>query len=424
MSRISQNVVDMEAIRGAGLTLAVDPLGGAAVPYWEPINSVYKLDIAVVNPVIDPTFSFMTVDHDGKIRMDRSSPYAMARLVELKDRFRRRLCQRPRCRPAWHRDALRGVDESQSLPGGGHPVSVRPSAALAGPCRGRQDAGQQQHDRSRRAERSAAGCARYRWASSGSSPGLLRRLAAASAARRAPERASCATTAPSGPPTRTARSWICSPPRSPPARARIPGEHYRELTAEFGAPYYTRIDAPATPEQKARLAKLSPEAVQASTIAGDPIIAKLTRAPGNDAPIGGLKVVAATRLVRGPALRHREHLQDLRRELRRPGAPGRHRGRGSRHRRSCAWVRPHERSGCRPGQFPVPAGIPRVGRAPARHVAAVRRTVSAISGRPRSHGSTASTRLGSAGGRRCRWDRPAMAIHRISACHRSPATSC
>src|SRR5258705_8109268 len=83
-----ENVVDMAAIRGAGLTLGVDPLGGAARPYWEPINALYKLDIAVVNPAIDPTFSFMTVDHDGKIRMDPSSPYAMARLVELKDQFR------------------------------------------------------------------------------------------------------------------------------------------------------------------------------------------------------------------------------------------------------------------------------------------------------------------------------------------------
>jgi len=82
-----RNVVDMEAIRAAGLKLAVDPLGGAAVHYWEPINAIYKLDIAVVNPMVDPTFSFMTVDHDGKIRMDCSSPYAMARLVGLKDRY-------------------------------------------------------------------------------------------------------------------------------------------------------------------------------------------------------------------------------------------------------------------------------------------------------------------------------------------------
>src|SRR5262249_25887289 len=83
-----RNIVDTDAIRAAGLTLGVDPLGGAARPYWEPINSIYKVDITAVNPAIDPTFSFMTVDHDGKIRMDPSSPYAMARLVELKDRFR------------------------------------------------------------------------------------------------------------------------------------------------------------------------------------------------------------------------------------------------------------------------------------------------------------------------------------------------
>ena len=83
-----RNVIDMDAIRGAGLNLGVDPLGGAALPYWEPINATYKLDVTIVNPVIDPTFSFMTVDHDGVIRMDCSSPYAMARLVGLKDKFR------------------------------------------------------------------------------------------------------------------------------------------------------------------------------------------------------------------------------------------------------------------------------------------------------------------------------------------------
>ena len=108
-----------------------------------------------------------------------------------------------------------------------------------------------------------------------------------------------------------------------------PGEHYTELTEQFGTPYYTRIDAPATPEQKARLQKLDPAAVKASDLAGEPITAKLTRAPGNNAPIGGLKVVAAERLVRRAALRHREHLQDLRRELPRPEPPRRHRRRSS-----------------------------------------------------------------------------------------------
>ena len=114
-----------------------------------------------------------------------------------------------------------------------------------------------------------------------------------------------------------------------------PGEHYRELTRQFGTPYYTRIDAPASPEQKARLQKLDPAAVKASDLAGEPITAKLTRAPGNNAPIGGLKVVAAERLVRRAALRHREHLQDLRRELPRPEPPGCHRRRSSKDRHRC-----------------------------------------------------------------------------------------
>ena len=98
----------MDAIRDAGLALAVDPLGGAAVHYWEPINAVYGLDIEVVNPKLDPTFSFMTVDHDGAIRMDCSSPYAMARLVGLKDRYRVAFAQRPRRRPARHRHPVGG----------------------------------------------------------------------------------------------------------------------------------------------------------------------------------------------------------------------------------------------------------------------------------------------------------------------------
>ena len=145
-----RNVVDIEAIRAAGLKLAVDPLGGAAVHYWEPINTVYKLDIAVVNPKVDPTFSFMTVDHDGKIRMDCSSPYAMARLVGLKDRYQRRVRQRPRFRSARHRHAVGRADEPQSLSSGRDRLPARPSSPLAGTSRDRQDIGQQQHDRPRR----------------------------------------------------------------------------------------------------------------------------------------------------------------------------------------------------------------------------------------------------------------------------------
>ena len=112
-----------------------------------------------------------------------------------------------------------------------------------------------------------------------------------------------------------------------------PGEHYRELTAEFGTPFYKRIDAPATPEQKVRLRKLSPQDVKESTLAGEPITAKLTRAPGNDAPVGGLKVVTETRVVRRPAIRHGGRVQALRGELQKPVAPRRHRRRGTANRR-------------------------------------------------------------------------------------------
>ena len=118
-----KNVVDMDAIRAAGLKLGVDPLGGAARPYWEPINSIYGLDIAVVNPVIDPTFSFMTVDHDGKIRMDCSSPYAMARLVGLKDQYQVAFANDPDSDRHGIVTPVAGLDESESLSGGGDPTT-------------------------------------------------------------------------------------------------------------------------------------------------------------------------------------------------------------------------------------------------------------------------------------------------------------
>ena len=126
-----RNVLDMDAIRSARLKLAVDPLGGAARPYWDPINALYGLDIVVVNPEIDPTFSFMTVDHDGKIRMDCSSPYAMARLVALKDEYQVAFANDPDSDRHGIVTPSRGSDESQPLPGGGHSVSAYPSAGLA-----------------------------------------------------------------------------------------------------------------------------------------------------------------------------------------------------------------------------------------------------------------------------------------------------
>ncbi|MGO9918400.1 MAG: phosphoglucomutase (alpha-D-glucose-1,6-bisphosphate-dependent) [Isosphaeraceae bacterium] len=285
-----KNVIDMEAIRGAGLTLGVDPLGGAARPYWEPINSVYKLDIAVVNPVIDPTFSFMTVDHDGKIRMDPSSPYAMARLIELKDRFR--IAFANDC------DADRHgiVTRSMGLMNPNHYLAVAIRYLLthrpgwpAHAAVGKTLVSSSMIDRvveslGRRLSEVPVG---FKWFV----PGLLD----GSYCFGGEESAGASFLRHEGTVWTTDKDGLIMDLLAAEITARTgkdPGEHYRELTAEFGTPYYTRIDAPATPAQKAKLARLSPEAVQASTIAGDPIIAKLTRAPGNGAPIGGLKVVA------------------------------------------------------------------------------------------------------------------------------------
>jgi phosphoglucomutase len=285
-----ENVVDMAAIRGAGLALGADPLGGAARPYWEPINSVYKLDIAVVNPVIDPTFSFMTVDHDGRIRMDPSSPYAMARLVELKDRFR--IAFANDCDADRHGIVTRSV----GLMNPNHYLAVAVRYLLTHRPRwpahaavGKTLVSSSMIDRvvenlGRRLSEVPVG---FKWFV----PGLLD----GSYCFGGEESAGASFLRHDGTVWTTDKDGLIMDLLAAEITARTgkdPGEHYRELTAEFGAPCYTRIDAPATPAQKARLARLSPEAVQASTIAGDPIIAKLTRAPGNDAPIGGLKVVA------------------------------------------------------------------------------------------------------------------------------------
>ena len=287
-----KNIVDIDAIRSAGLKLGVDPLGGASLPYWEPINSTYGLHIDVTNPVIDPTFSFMTVDHDGKIRMDCSSPYAMARLVGLKDKYQvafgndtdadRHGIVTPTAglmnpnhylavaiqyllthRPQWRSDVAVGKTLVSSsmidrvVKKFGHkllevPVGFKwfvPGLVDGSCCFGGEE---------------SAGASFLRldgkvWTTDKDGP-IMDLLAAEITAR----------------------------------TGKDPGEHYRELTAEFGTPYYTRIDAPATPEQKAKLQELSPDAVKESDLAGERITAKLTKAPGDNAPIGGLKVVAAS----------------------------------------------------------------------------------------------------------------------------------
>ena len=285
------NVVNMDAIRAAGLKLGVDPLGGAAAPYWEPVNSVYHLQIVVVNTKIDPTFSFMTVDHDGKIRMDCSSPYAMARLVGLKDQYRVAFANDP------DSDRHGIVTPSSGLMNPNHYLAVAIRYLLTHrpdwPARaavGKTLVSSRLIDRvveklGRRVSEVPVG---FKWFTAGLFDGSYCFGGEESAGR-----ASCGGTARFGPPIRTARSWTCWRPKSR-RTGKDPGEHYRELTAEFGTPYYTRIDAPATPEQKARLEKLSPDSVREATLAGEPIAAKLTRAPGNNAPIGGLKVVSAS----------------------------------------------------------------------------------------------------------------------------------
>jgi phosphoglucomutase len=285
-----KNVVDMDAIRGAGLKLGVDPLGGAARPYWEPINYIYGLDIAIVNPVIDPTFSFMTVDHDGKIRMDCSSPYAMARLVALKDQYQVAFANDP------DSDRHGIVTPVAGLMNPNHYLAVAIRYLLTHRPQWRQDSAigktlvsSSMIDRvvrklGRELREVPVG---FKWFV----PGLVNgsycfggeESAGASFLRLD---GTVWTTDKDGPIMDLLAAEITA------RTGRDPGEHYRELTAEFGNPHYTRIDAPATPEQKAKLQKLSPDAVKESDLAGEPIIAKLTRAPGNDAPIGGLKVVS------------------------------------------------------------------------------------------------------------------------------------
>jgi len=287
-----RNVVDMEAIRGARLKLAVDPLGGAAVHYWEPINAVYGLDIAVVNPRVDPTFSFMTVDHDGVIRMDCSSPYAMARLVGLKDRYRVAFANDP------DSDRHGIVTPSAGLMNPNHYLAVAIRYLLTHRPRwpthaaiGKTLVSSSMIDRvvnklGRRLYEVPVG---FKWFVPGLFDGSCcfggEESAGASFLR---HDGSVWTTDKDGPIMDLLAAEITA------HTGKDPGEHYRALTAEFGTPLYTRIDAPATAEQKSRLEKLSPAAVKESSLAGEPITAKLSHAPGNDAPIDGLKVVAAS----------------------------------------------------------------------------------------------------------------------------------
>jgi phosphoglucomutase len=283
-----RNVVDMDAIRSAGLKLGVDPLGGSSLPYWEPISSIYKLDITVVNAKIDPQFAFMTVDHDGQIRMDCSSPYAMARLVGLKDKFRVAFANDP--------DADRHgiVTPGAGLMNPNHYLAAAIGYLLthrphwsANVKVGKTVVSSGIIDRvvkklGRKLYEVPVG---FKWFSPGLFDGSLcfggEESAGASFLRLD---GTVWTTDKDGPIMDLLAAEITA------RTGKDPGEHFDGLAAEFGTPCYTRIDAPATPQQKAKLAKLSPEEVKETKLAGDPITAKLTLAPGNNAAIGGLKV--------------------------------------------------------------------------------------------------------------------------------------
>ena len=282
-------IIDMDAIAAATLRIGVDPMGGSGIAYWAPIAERYGLDITVVNPRVDPTFAFMAVDKDGKIRMDCSSPYAMANLVALKDQY----------------DIAFGNDTDYDRHG-----IVTPSVGLMNPNHYLAVAIAYlfQHrpgwDKSKRVGKTLVSSAMidrvaaslgaplyevpvgFKWFVDGLLSGDLgfggEESAGASFARRD---GSVWTTDKDGIILDLLAAEITA------TTGKDPGLHYRALEAQHGTALYERLDAPADREQRATLAKLSPEQVSAQELAGEPIVAKLTRAPGNDAAIGGLKVV-------------------------------------------------------------------------------------------------------------------------------------
>ncbi len=286
------SVIDMEVIRNSKINLGADPLGGASIEYYDAIAERYNLNLEVVNHSIDPTFRFMTVDWDGQIRMDPSSVYAMARMIGLKERFAVAF--------ASDTDADRHgiVSHSSGLLPPNHYLSVAIAYLFANRPEwpttvavGKTLVSSSMIDRvaARMNRRLVEVPVGFKWFVEGLINGSLGFVGEESSGATFLRRDGTVWT--------TDKDGLVPNLLAAEITARTgkdPGEHYQELTAEFGAPVYTRIDAPATPEQKERLAELSPEAVNESELAGEAITAKLTKAPGNGASIGGLKVMAAS----------------------------------------------------------------------------------------------------------------------------------
>jgi len=282
-------VVDMEAIRRAGLRIGVDPLGGAGVAYWGPVIERYGLNVQVVNDAVDPTFRFMTVDWDGKIRMDCSSPYAMASLIALRDRFDVAFANDP------DHDRHGIVTRSHGLLNPNHFLSVAIAYLFTHRPGWRPDAGVGKTIvSSSMIDRVTAGLNRrlvevpvgFKWFVDGLRDGSLgfagEESAGASFLR---FDGSVWTTDKDGIILGLLAAEMLA------VTGQDPGEQYQKLAREFGEPVYERRDAPASPAQKAVLQRLSPRQIEASELAGEKITATLTEAPGNGSPFGGLKVV-------------------------------------------------------------------------------------------------------------------------------------
>jgi len=283
-----KNVVDMDVIKAAGLKIGVDPMGGSGIAYWEPMAEMYGLDMTLTNRAVDPTFSFMTVDKDGKIRMDCSSPSAMASLIKHKDKYDIAFGNDP----DYDRHGI--VTRSSGLLNPNHYLAVAvnylfthradwpDSAAIGKTLVSSSMIDRVASDLGRRLHEVPVG---FKWFVDG--------LVDGSCGFGGEESAGASFLRFDGSVWTTDKDGIILNLLAAEITARTerdPGELYHELEAKHGSPVYERMEAPATREQKAAFKSLTPEMVTADTLAGESITAKLTRAPGNDAPIGGLKV--------------------------------------------------------------------------------------------------------------------------------------